>query len=52
MNKPIIIEQAFDQPSERVWHAITEVDQMTLWFSKTYLPSSQGSRPKTISTAF
>jgi len=28
----IIVEQTFDTSIERVWKAITEVDQMRLWF--------------------
>lgn len=29
---PIVVEQAFDASKEKVWKAITEVDQMTKWF--------------------
>ena len=31
-DNPIIVEQTFDTSIERVWKAITEVDQMRLWF--------------------
>ncbi len=30
--KPIVVEQYFDQPIDRVWNAITERDQMIQWF--------------------
>lgn len=29
---PIIVEQIFDKPVNDVWKAITDVDQMKLWF--------------------
>ncbi len=29
---PIIVEQLFDNPINKVWKAITELDQMTQWF--------------------
>ena len=32
MAKPVIVEQSFDQPIEKVWAAITELDQMIQWF--------------------
>ncbi len=30
--RPIIVEQIFDVPIERVWAAITEASQMRQWF--------------------
>ncbi|MGI9244214.1 MAG: SRPBCC family protein [Verrucomicrobiales bacterium] len=29
---PIVVEQAFDVPAEKIWAAITEVDSMRRWF--------------------
>jgi len=29
---PVIVEQSFDLPSETVWKAITELDQMHKWY--------------------
>lgn len=31
-HKPVIVEQLFNQPIETVWNAITQLDQMKLWF--------------------
>ncbi len=30
--EPVIVEQLFDAPMERVWDAITKVDQMHQWY--------------------
>lgn len=30
--KPVVVEQLFDNPLNEVWKAITEVDLMTQWF--------------------
>ena len=32
MEQPIIVEQSFNVPPERVWEAITQRDQMVQWF--------------------
>ena len=40
--KPIIVEQYFNQKIETVWNAITQLDQMKLWFFEnipTFKPS-------------
>ncbi|MCZ7602054.1 MAG: SRPBCC domain-containing protein [Melioribacteraceae bacterium] len=31
-DEPIIVEEEFNQPTSKVWKAITEVDQMRKWF--------------------
>nr|WP_321245025.1 SRPBCC domain-containing protein [uncultured Psychroserpens sp.] len=31
-DKPILVEHLFDQSIERVWKAITQLDEMTQWF--------------------
>lgn len=32
MAKPIVVEQAFDVPVEKLWGAITDRDQMVRWY--------------------
>jgi len=32
VNEPIIVEQTFNFPIEKVWKAITNIDQMKCWF--------------------
>ena len=32
MNDPIVVEETFNKSIEFVWTAITEIDQMKLWF--------------------
>ncbi|MBG88747.1 MAG: ATPase [Verrucomicrobiales bacterium] len=31
---PVVVEQTFDLPAEKVWKAITELDQMHGWYFK------------------
>lgn len=31
-NDPVIVEQDFNQPIQKVWKAITEIEQMKRWF--------------------
>ena len=31
-NKPIVLEHVFEVSSKEVWQAITELEQMKLWF--------------------
>ena len=31
-SKPIVVEEVFGNPVQRVWSAITSVDEMTVWF--------------------
>ena len=38
---PVIVEQTFKAPAEKVWAAITEVDQMTQSHSTTSRPFEQ-----------
>jgi uncharacterized protein YndB with AHSA1/START domain len=33
--EPIIVEQEFDTTPEKLWDAITQLDQMRLWFIET-----------------
>ncbi len=33
--EPIVVEQTFDQPEQRVWKAITDQSQMVQWFFNT-----------------
>ena len=34
-NEPIIIERVYNAPVERVWHAITDLEQMRQWYFPT-----------------
>ena len=31
-DKPVVVEQSFDVPKEKLWNAITDVEQMQQWF--------------------
>jgi uncharacterized protein YndB with AHSA1/START domain len=31
-NEPVIIERTFNAPASKVWHAITDVDEMKQWY--------------------
>jgi uncharacterized protein YndB with AHSA1/START domain len=40
-SQPIIITQSFNAPVDKVWHAITQLDQMKKW----YLPELEDFKP-------
>ena len=34
-NEPVIVERVYDAPADRVWHALTDVEQMRQWYFPT-----------------
>jgi len=41
-NTPVLLERIFNSPVERVWHAITDINQMRLW----YFPQLENFQPE------
>jgi len=41
-NNPVVLERIFNSPVERVWHAITDINQMRLW----YFPQLENFQPE------
>jgi len=31
-SKPVVVERTYNAPAERVWHALTDVEQMRQWY--------------------
>ena len=41
-NTPVVLERIFNSPVEKVWHAITDINQMRLW----YFPQLENFQPE------
>jgi uncharacterized protein YndB with AHSA1/START domain len=41
-NTPVLLKRIFNSPVERVWHAITDINQMRLW----YFPQLENFQPE------